>query len=66
MKNHFIQIDRETMKAMNANRCKHCTGRVRLYRPTKYLNPLWCCDQCGRTEEVIIDEGEVVKQMEFK
>jgi hypothetical protein len=49
-------MDRETMKAMTAQRCKVCTGRVKLYRPTKYLNPLWRCDGCGRTEEVILED----------
>jgi len=66
MKNHFIQMSRELMKAMNAKRCETCTGRVRLYRETKYLNPVWRCDQCGRTEDIILEGDEPVKVMEFK
>lgn len=63
MKNHFIQADREAVRAATARRCAHCQKRVKLYRESPYLNPVWRCVGCGRTEEV---ETEPVKVMEFK
>lgn len=38
--------------AMSAKRCQICQSRVKLYRETKYLNPVWRCEGCGRTTEV--------------
>lgn len=59
-KPHFDSM--KLLRTMTAKRCEVCQKRVKLYRETKYLNPIWRCTGCGRIEEM---ETEPVKQLEF-
>lgn len=53
MKNDIRQVAKEAFAAATAKRCPVCQKRVKLYRETKYLNPVWRCTGCGRTEEFV-------------
>lgn len=53
MKNSYKQQLDEAFRAATAKRCEVCQKRVKLYRETKYLNPVWRCTGCGRTEEFV-------------
>lgn len=53
----------KALKTMTAKRCEKCQKRVKLYRETKYLNPVWRCTGCGRTTEI---ETEPVKVLTYE